>query len=91
MFIFRGVLRRVGMSKERRVDPQVLVGMLVTTDGFPLEVHELPGSTGETLTLLPVLRAFHDPSACGKRSALVGSSSTISRERRSSRRPQPWF
>ena len=54
------VLRKVGMSKERRVDPQVLVGMLVTGDGFPLEVHEFPGNTGETLTLLPVLRAFQD-------------------------------
>lgn len=53
-------LRKVGMSKERRVDPQVLVGMLVTPDGFPLEVHEFPGNTGETLTLLPVLRAFQD-------------------------------
>lgn len=53
-------LRKVGMSKERRVDPQVLVGMLVTADGFPLEVHEFPGNTGETLTLVPVLRAFQD-------------------------------
>jgi len=51
-------LRKVGMSKERRVDPQIVVGMLVTADGFPLEVHEFPGNTGETLTLLPVLRAF---------------------------------
>jgi len=31
-------LRKVGMSKERRVDPQVTVGLLVTADGFPLEV-----------------------------------------------------
>ena len=53
-------LRKVGMSKERRVDPQIVVGMLVTPDGFPLEVHEFPGNTGETLTLLPVLRAFQD-------------------------------
>lgn len=53
-------LRKVGMSKERRVDPQILVGMLVTPHGFPLEVHEFPGNTGETLTLLPVLRAFQD-------------------------------
>ena len=37
-------LRKVGMSKERRVDPQILVGMLVTTGGFPLEVHEFPGA-----------------------------------------------
>ena len=53
-------LRKVGMSKERRVDPQIVVGMLVTPDGFPLEVHEFPGNTGETLTLLPVLRAFQN-------------------------------
>jgi len=51
-------LRKVGMSKERRVDPQILVGLLVTPDGFPLEVHEFEGNTAETVTLLPVLRAF---------------------------------
>ncbi len=28
-------LRRVGMSKERRVDPQILVGLLVDQGGFP--------------------------------------------------------
>ena len=32
-------LRKVGMSKEHRVDPQVQVGLLVDPDGFPLEVH----------------------------------------------------
>ena len=32
-------LRKVGMSKERRVDPQILVGLLVDQAGFPLEVH----------------------------------------------------
>ncbi len=31
-------LRRVGYSKERRVDPQVVVGLLVDRAGFPLEV-----------------------------------------------------
>jgi hypothetical protein len=30
-------LRKVGMSKERRVDPQVQVGLLVDRSGFPLE------------------------------------------------------
>ncbi len=51
-------LRKVGMSKERRVDPQILVGLLVDAGGFPLEVHAFPGNKGETLTLLPVLDAF---------------------------------
>lgn len=53
-------LRKVGMSKERRVDPQIVVGLLVTPDGFPLEVHAFPGNTAETLTLIPVLRSFQD-------------------------------
>ena len=53
-------LRRVGMSKERRVDPQILVGLLVDQGGFPLEVHEFAGNKGETLTLLPVLDQFRE-------------------------------
>ncbi len=51
-------LRRVGMSKERRVDPQIQVGLLVDPTGFPLEVHCFEGNKAETLTLIPVLRAF---------------------------------
>ncbi len=53
-------LRRVGMSKERRVDPQILVGLLVDQGGFPLEVHEFAGNRGEPLTLLPVLDQFRE-------------------------------
>nr|WP_241249539.1 IS1634 family transposase [Agrococcus sp. KRD186] len=55
---YEDTLRKVGMSKERRVDPQILVGLLVDAGGFPLEVHAFPGNKGETLTLLPVLDAF---------------------------------
>lgn len=53
-------LRKVGMSKERRVDPQILVGLLVDAGGFPLEVHAFEGNKAETRTLLPVLTAFRD-------------------------------
>jgi len=53
-------LRRVGMSKEHRVDPQVQVGLLVDPGGFPLEVHLFEGNKAETTTLIPVLRAFVD-------------------------------
>ena len=53
-------LRKVGMSKERRVDPQIVVGLLVTRGGFPLEVHAFTGNTAETVTLIPVLRSFQD-------------------------------
>lgn len=51
-------LRKVGMSKERRVDPQIQVGLLVDPSGFPLEVCCFEGNTAETTTLLPVLRGF---------------------------------
>lgn len=51
-------LRKVGMSKERRVDPQVTVGLLVTADGFPLEIAMFEGNKGETKTLIPVIEQF---------------------------------
>jgi hypothetical protein len=51
-------LRKVGMSKERRVDPQIQVGLLVDPTGFPLEVHCFEGNKAETRTLIPVLQAF---------------------------------
>ncbi|WP_433874881.1 IS1634 family transposase [Sinomonas atrocyanea] len=53
-------LRRVGMSKEHRVDPQVQVGLLVDPGGFPLEVHLFEGNKAETTTLVPVLKAFQE-------------------------------
>ncbi|WP_430298484.1 IS1634 family transposase [Sinomonas sp. B1-1] len=53
-------LRKVGMSKEHRVDPQVQVGLLVDPAGFPLEVHLFEGNKAETTTLVPVLKAFQE-------------------------------
>jgi Transposase DDE domain len=53
-------LRKVGMSKERRVDPQVTVGLLTTAGGFPLEVDVFEGNKAETKTLIPVLTRFRD-------------------------------
>jgi transposase len=51
-------LRKVGVSKEHRVDPQVQAGLLVDPAGFPLEVHLFEGNKAETTTLIPVLTAF---------------------------------
>ena len=51
-------LRKVGMSKERRVDPQITVGLLVTAAGFPLEVAMFEGNKAETKTLVPVIDQF---------------------------------
>jgi Transposase DDE domain len=51
-------LRKVGYSKERRVDPQIVVGLLVDRSGFPLEVGCFEGNTAETTTLIPVISRF---------------------------------
>ena len=51
-------LRKVGYSKERRVDPQVVVGLLVDRQGFPLEIGCWEGNKAENLTLLPIIRQF---------------------------------
>jgi len=51
-------LRKVGYSKERRVDPQIVVGLLVDRNGFPLEVGCFEGNKAETTTILPVVKAF---------------------------------
>ena len=40
-------LRKVGYSKERRVDPQVVVGLLVDRHGFPLEIGCFEGNKAE--------------------------------------------
>ena len=53
-------LRKVGMSKERRVDPQVTVGLLTDTSGFPLQIHLFEGNKAETKTLIPVLTQFKE-------------------------------
>ena len=50
----------VGMSKERRVDPQIQVGLLVDPAGFPLELHMFEGNKAETTTIIPVLEAFQE-------------------------------
>jgi hypothetical protein len=51
-------LRKVGYSKERRVDPQIVVGLLVDRHGFPLEISCFEGNQAEKLTILPVIRQF---------------------------------
>ena len=50
--------REPGYSKERRIDPQILIGLLTDASGFPLMVNSFKGNEGETKTILPVLEAF---------------------------------
>ena len=53
-------LRKVGFSKERRVDPQIVVGLLVDRSGFPLEIACFDGGKAETKTIIPVIKAFQE-------------------------------
>jgi transposase len=50
--------RKPGMSKERRLEPQIIVGLLVDQTGFPLELHSFEGNKAETKTILPVVEKF---------------------------------
>lgn len=51
-------LRKVGYSKERRVDPQIVVGLLVDRHGFPLEIGCFEGNKAETATIIPIVKQF---------------------------------
>lgn len=51
-------LRKVGYSKERRVDPQIVVGLLVDRGGFPLEIGCFEGNRAETTTIIPLVTQF---------------------------------
>ena len=50
--------REPGFSKERRLEPQVTIGLLTDSGGFPLMVEAFEGNKAETATMLPTLRAF---------------------------------
>jgi len=53
-------LRKVGYSKERRVDPQIVVGLLVDRHGFPLEIGCFEGNRAETFTIVPIVKQFQE-------------------------------
>lgn len=50
--------RKPGMSKERRLEPQIIIGLLVDRNGFPLGLQSFEGNKAETKTILPVIEAF---------------------------------
>jgi transposase len=50
--------REPGFSKERRLEPQITVGLLTDASGFALMVNAFEGNTAETATMLPTIRAF---------------------------------
>jgi len=50
--------RESGFSKERRLEPQITLGLLTDATGFPLQITAFEGNKAETQTMLPVIEAF---------------------------------
>jgi hypothetical protein len=50
--------REPGFSKERRLDPQITIGLLTDASGFPLMVEAFEGNKAETKTMLPTITSF---------------------------------
>jgi hypothetical protein len=50
--------RESGFCKERRLEPQITIGLLTDQAGFPLRVSAFEGNKAETKTMLPVIESF---------------------------------
>jgi hypothetical protein len=50
--------RESGFSKERRLEPQITIGLLTDASGFPLMVNAFEGNRAETTTMVPTITAF---------------------------------
>ena len=50
--------REPGFSKERRLEPQITIGLLTDQAGFPLMLLAFEGNRAETKTMPPVIEAF---------------------------------
>ena len=50
--------REPGFSRERRLEPQITIGLLTDQAGFPLMVSAFEGNKAETKTMLPVIESF---------------------------------
>lgn len=50
--------REPGFSKERRLEPQITIGLLTDQAGFPLMLSAFEGNRAETKTMLPVIEQF---------------------------------
>lgn len=50
--------REPGFSKERRLEPQITIGLLTDANGHPLKVTAFEGNKAETKTMIPVLQEF---------------------------------
>ena len=59
--------RAFGYSRDHRSDrPQIMIGLLCTSDGIPVAHHVFPGNTNDSTTLAAVLRDLAERFAVGR-------------------------
>jgi hypothetical protein len=58
--------REPGFSKERRLDPQITIGLLTDAAGFPLTVNAFEGNKAETTTIIPTCRRSWPPTSSAR-------------------------
>ena len=61
-----GGLRQKGVSKERRMDPIIGLGLLMDTNGLPIGMRVFPGNTAESITLEPAMREVKESYGLGR-------------------------
>jgi transposase len=59
-------LRKVGFSKDRSVEAQIVVGLLVDRAGFPLQIGCFAGNQAEKATITPTIEAYTARNGLGR-------------------------
>jgi len=73
-------LRKNGFSKDNKSQqPQILVALMVTKEGFPISYEIFPGNTFEGKTFIPVIKKFIEKNAV-KEFTVVADAAMISSE-----------
>lgn len=73
-------LRRNGFSKDNKSQqPQILVALMVSKEGFPIAYELFPGNTFEGHTIIPVIKSFIDKNQL-KAFTVVADAAMISSE-----------
>ena len=79
--------RETGFSKERRLEPQITIGLLTDASGFPLMVNAFEGNKAETTTMLPTMQAFMAAHRLADVTVVADAGMARRRTRRRSRPP----
>ena len=89
-------------AKERRVDPQIIVGLLVDRAGFPLRISCWEGNRAETTTIVSVVEQFRQAAKVEPLVVVAGRRHAVNRQperpkrgrsrlhRRLTHHPRPW-